>query len=233
MTSRAYLYGDIPILGPIGVAVTGISNTATLAIAADNLRHGILFFNPNSSTVLRIAPANVSLVSGSGGIAIEPFSYFELYDSIGGNFGNDDAVVRINCAWNVVADAAGAFGLTIWNFTDANPAVTSPPAPVAYQNLDIDITSPNGGQVTNLTTSSVTLLPSNSNRRGILFHNPGTQNKAVCPSNLSASQGAGSIILLPKAQKQINAFGKVRVNCGFNAQTANNSDGSLSWLEFV
>ena len=77
------------------------------------------------------------------------------------------------------------------------------------------------------------LMAANQNRRGILFHNPGTQNKAVCPANLAASQGAGSIILLPKQSKQINAFGKVRINCGFNAQTANNGDGTLSWLEFV
>jgi hypothetical protein len=232
MTARAYLYGDVPILGPIGVAVTGISNTAVAAIAADNLRHGILFFNPSATTVLRIAPANVALVAGSGGIAIEPFSYFELYDSVGGETGNSNSLVRINCAWNVVADAAGSFGLTIWNFTDNNQSVPAP-APVMQQNMDIDISSPNGGQVTNLTTASSTLIGSNANRRGILFHNPGTQNKAVCPANLAASQGAGSILLLPKSQKQINAFGKVRVNCGFNAQTANNGDGSLSWLEFV
>ena len=230
--SRAYLYGDVPILGPIGVAVTAISNTAMPAIAADNLRHGILFFNPNSATVLRIAPAGVNLVAGSGGIAIEPFSFFELYDSVGGETGNSNAIVRVNCAWNVVADSAGAFGLTIWNFTDNNQTVAAPEM-IAHQNMDIDISSPNGGQVTNLTTASSTLLGSNPNRRGILFHNPGTQNKAVCPANLAASQGAGSIILLPKAQKQINAFGKVRVNCGFKAQTANNGDGSLTWLEFV
>lgn len=234
MTSRAYLFGDIPVLGPIGVGVTGISNTAVSAIGADFLRHGIFFHNPNASTVLRIAPIGVNLVAGSGGIAIEPFSDFVIFDSTGGELGNSDSRVRVNCGWNVVADSAGSFGLTIWNFTDANPAVSAnPPEPVASLNLDIDITSPNGGQVTNLTTASATLLGANQNRRGILFHNPGAQNKAVAPANLAASQGAGSIIILPKAQKEIRAFGKVRVNCGFNAQTANNGDGSLSWLEFV
>lgn len=231
--SRAYLAGDIPVLGPIGVAVTGISNSPMAAIGADSLRHGILFFNPNAATVLRVLPAGATLVSGAGGIAIEPLSYFELYDSLGGNFGNDNSLLRVNCAWSVVADAAGAFGLTIWNFTDNNPAVPNPPSPVAYQNLDIDIASPAGSQTSALTTASSALIGPNPNRRGILFHNPGVQNKAICPANLAASQGAGSIILLPKASKQINAFGKVRVNCGFNAATANNADGSLSWLEFV
>jgi hypothetical protein len=233
MVSRAYLSGDIPVLGPIGVAVTGISNTPVVAIGADSLRHGILFFNPNPGTVLRVLPAGATLVSGSGGIAIEPFSPFELYDSAGGNFGDDNGLVRVNCAWNVVADAAGSFGLTIWNFTDANPAVTTPPNPVAYLNQDIDISSPTTFQTSGLTTASSTLLSSNQNRRGILFHNPGTQNKAIAPANLAASLTAGSIILLPKSQKQINAFGKVRINCGFNALTANNSDGALTALQFV
>jgi hypothetical protein len=230
--SRAYLSGDIPVLGPIGVAVTGISNAPVAAIGADSLRHGILFFNPNAATVLRVLPAGATLVSGSGGIAIEPFSYFELYDSAGGNFGDDNGLVRVNCAWNVVADAAGSFGLTIWNFTDNNQSVPAP-APVAYLNTDIDIPSPTALQTSALTTASSTLLASNSNRRGILFHNPGTQNKAIAPANLAASLTAGSIILLPKSQKQINAFGKVRINCGFNSLTANNSDGALTALQFV
>lgn len=230
--SRSYLAHDIPVPGPIGVAVTGIGNSPVSAIAADSLRHGMLFHNPNAAVVLRVAPANLTLVSGSGGIAIEPFSYFEIYDSLGGDFGAGSGLVRVNCAWNVVADAAGSFGLTIWNFTDANPA-GSPPNPVAYPNLDIDITSPNGWQTSALTTASQAFLPANQNRRGVLFHNPGTQNKAVCPANLAASQGAGSIILLPKASKEIRACGKVRVNCAFNAATANNADGALTALEYV
>jgi hypothetical protein len=230
--SRAYLSGDIPILGPIGVAVTGISNTPVAAIAADSLRHGILFFNPNPATVLRILPVGATLVSGSGGIAIEPFSFFEIYDSAGGNLAEDNGLVRVNCAWNVVADTAGSFGLTIWNFTDNNQSVPAP-APVAYVNTDIDISSPTALTTSALTTASSVLAASNANRRGVLFHNPGTQNKAIAPANLAASLTAGSIILLPKSEKRIDARGKVRINCGFNALTANNSDGSLSVLQFV
>jgi hypothetical protein len=98
--------------------------------------------------------------------------------------------------------------------------------------MDIDISSPVASNLTTLTTVSARIIAPNRNRRGILFHNPGTVNKSVCPANLAAN-GAGSIILLPKAQKQINASGKVRVNCAFNAVTANNADGSLSILEFV
>lgn len=234
MAGRAYVSGyDVPVLGPIGVAVTGIGTAPVAAIGQDFLRHGILFFNPNAANVLRIGPTGMALASGSGGIVLEPLSYFELYDSDGGNSAGDNSVVRINCGWNVVADAVGPFGLTIWNFTDANPAVTSPPAPVAYQNVDVDLISPNGFATSALTTGSAQFLPANKNRRGLLFHNPGTQNKGISPGNLAASIGAGSIIVLPKDQKEIRAFGKVRMNCAFNACTANNADGTLTALEYV
>jgi hypothetical protein len=232
MVSRAYLSGDIAILGPIGVAVAGISTTPVAAIGADSLRHGILFHNPNPNAVLRVLPAGGTLVSGAGGIAIEPYSSFEIYDSSGGNLGADDGLVRVNTGWNVVADSAGSFGLTIWTFTDNNVPVTSLARTITL-NIDIDIPSPNGLQVTSLTTASVQIIGANAVRRGILFHNPGTQPKAVSPGNLPASLTAGSIILLPKAEKRIDARGKVRVNCAFNALTANNADGTLTALEFV
>jgi hypothetical protein len=54
MVSRAYLTGDIPVLGPIGIAVTGVSTSPMAAIGTDSLRHDILFFNPNAAMVLRI-----------------------------------------------------------------------------------------------------------------------------------------------------------------------------------
>jgi hypothetical protein len=121
MVSRAYLAGDIPILGPIGVAVTGISNAPITAIAADFLRHGILFHNPNAGAILRVLPLGATLTPGQGGIPILPFGFFELYDSEGGNTGNANELTRVNCGWQVAADTAGSFGLTIWNFTDNNP----------------------------------------------------------------------------------------------------------------
>ena len=233
MAPRAYLRHDIPVLGPIGVAVNGISTTAVPAIGADFLRHGILFFNPSATSVLRIAPAGVTLVSGAGGIKLNPLSYWAKYDSHGGAAEDDNAVVRLNCAWQVVADAAGPFGLTIWNFTDANPAVTNPPMPVAPQNYDVDVVSPKGFNFTSLTTASAQILPANPNRRGALWHNPGPQLKWISPGNLAAVQGAGSIAILPAGELEIRAFGKVRLNCAFNALTANNADPSLTALEYV
>ncbi len=175
MAYRAYLYGDIPVLGPIGVAVTGITNTPVQAIGADFLRHGILFHNPNASVTLRVLPLGTSLTPGAGAIPILPYGTFQLYDSDGGNLGEDDGRLRVNCGWQVVADSAGSFGLTVWNFTDANPAVyANPPEPVASLNVDVDIASPNTWQTAALTTASVQLLPANQNRRGVQFGNPGS-----------------------------------------------------------
>ncbi len=232
MTTRADMYGDIPVLGPIGVAVMGISNASVPAIGADFLRHGILFHNPNAATLLRVLPVGATLVAGAGGIVLNPYSTFTIFDSDGGNAGEDNALMRVNCAWNVVADTAGAFGLTVWNFTDNNLAVPAPEA-VAYQNMDIDIASPNPSNLTTLTTASAKIIGPNPNRRGILFHNPGAQNKAVAPANLAAAIGAGSVVILPAGEFRLQASGKVRVNCGFNAITANNADGALTALEFV
>jgi len=234
MVARSYLSHDIPVLGPIGVAVTGISTTPVTAIAADFVRHGILFHNPNPTTTLRILPLGATLVSGSGGIVIVPYGFAEFYDSSGGNMGDDDSLVRVNCGWQVVADTAGAAGLTIWNWTEANPAVTLAPMPLVQQNLDVDISSPTAQAVTNLTTVSSQVRAANQVRRGLYMHNPGaTYAKGIAPGNIAAAIGAGSIVLLPQASKEIRARGKIRINCAFNAVTANNADPDLTLLTYL
>lgn len=233
MVARAYLAHDVPVLGPIGIAVAGIGTAPLTAIAADFLRHGILFFNPSATAILRILPLGATLVSGAGGIVIEPFGFWEKYDSAGGNLAEDNGAVRLNCGWQVVADSAGPFGLTVWSFTDTNPAVVNPPAPIAPQNYDVDLASPNPFNTTALTTASSQFMPANPIRRGVLFHNPGPQRKWISPGNLAASAGAGSIAILAKAEKEILARGKVRINCAFNAVTENNADGALAALEYV
>jgi hypothetical protein len=101
-------------------------------------------------------------------------------------------------------------------------------------NVDVDIPSPNAGVFTGLTTVSSTIYPPNQNRRGLQFGNPGgTFFKGFSPANLVASIGAGSIVLPPQTTKLIRARGKVRVNCGFNAVTQSNADGTATALEFV
>jgi hypothetical protein len=232
--TRSYLFGDVPVLGPIGVAVTGISNNfPVVALGTDPVRHGILFHNPNLSGILRVFPTGPLLAAGQGGIPIEPLAFFELYASGGGNTTEENALIRCECAWQVIADVPGPLGLTIWNFTDNNPAAAAP-TPVAYQNMDIDNTGPNSVNATTLTTASSQLLAANQNRRGLLLGNPGgTYYKAFSPGNIAASIGAGSIILTPQTSKLIKAFGKVRINCAINATTQNNADGTATALEFI
>ena len=70
-------------------------------------------------------------------------------------------------------------------------------------------------------------------RRGIIFTNPGTANKFVCPANLAAVHGAGSWTILPGETKQIIARGKVRVNCAWNGLTTSNGDPDLTILEML
>jgi hypothetical protein len=64
MTSRAYLYGDIPVLGPIGLAVTGVNNAAVQAIAADFLRHSLRIQNSalldGFNSFVAVSPASTS-----------------------------------------------------------------------------------------------------------------------------------------------------------------------------
>lgn len=234
---RGYLVGDVPVPGPWAIAITGISNTAVPAIGSDAVRHGILFHNPNPSTLLRILPVGQPLTSGRGGIAIEPYTCFELYASGGGTLGEDWSRVRINCGWQVVADVAGAWDMTIWTFTDQlGPAAQSRPnrhLPTANLNINPDIPSPAAWQFTNLSTVSAQILPFNLGRRGVLFHNPGRHPKGIAPGNLPASMGAGSVVLLPKGQLEIRAGGKIRCGSAFSAVTDIGNDGTLTALEYL
>lgn len=233
MVARSYLSHDVPVLGPIGLAITGISTAPIQAIAADFVRHGILFHNPNPTTTLRILPLGSTLVSGSGGIVIVPYGFQEFYDSAGGNLDADDGRVRVNCGWQVVADSEGAAGLTIWNWTENNPAVSLAPMPLASQNLDVDIASPIVSLAA-LTVISSQIIGANPVRRGLFLHNSGASYaKGIAPGNIGASIGAGSIVLLPQSSKEIRARGKVRLNCAFNAVTQNNADPNLTVLTYI
>jgi hypothetical protein len=219
------LAGDVPVLGPIGIALTALTTVSSQAIAADPVRHGLIFHNPSATIAKRVAPANMTLAGGSGGILIEPQSDLILLS-------DNDELYNINCAWNAVTDNNSDGTLTVFNFTDNNPSVPAPEM-VAAINMSILITSPNGIGLTSLTTASAQVIAANPNRRGIAFNNPGTAIKYVCPANLAAAQGAGSWAILPGDTKQIIARGRVRVNCAWNGLTASGGDPALSIMEFL
>jgi hypothetical protein len=100
-------------------------------------------------------------------------------------------------------------------------------------NVDVQITSPLGTQISTLGTASAQIIGQNIVRRGILLHNPDTVLIAVSPSNLAAVIGAGSIVILPGQELRIPAKGRVRVNCAFNAIAASGANHSLTVLEFL
>lgn len=221
----ARLRGDIPVLGPTGIAISNLTTVFSQVLGADPVRHGILFHNPGSAAK-RVAPANMALAGNAGGIVIFPQTDWLLLDQ------GEDERFNVNAAWNAVTDNNADGALTIWNFTDQPPA-GNPPLPIADLNLDIQIASPAGTQVSNLTTASQSVLGPNSRRRGILFHNPDSVIIGVSPANIPAAIGAGSRLILPGQELRLKAEGRVRINCGFNAFAQSGNNHSLTILEFL
>lgn len=217
---RSDLHGDVPVIGPVAVAKT-VGATVTQVAAADPVRRGILFHNPGS-VAIRVAPSNLTPSIGIGGIVIYPQTEFALYS---------DGFIQVNCAWSAIADDGSSNPLTVFDFTDGAQVI--PPARTTAMNGNIQIASPNGIQVSNLATLSQSVLGSNINRRGILFQNPGTVPISVCPSNLVASIGAGSLVILPGQEKRIFPQGRVRVTCAWNAIASSGSGNFLTILEFL
>ena len=222
---QSQLAGDVPVLGPIGVALTGLTTAASLAIGSDIVRHGLIFHNPSATIAKRVLPVGATLAGGSGGIIIYPQSDVFLLAEEDGDF-------NLNAAWYAVTDSNADGTLTIFNFTDNNPSVPAPEMRASL-NYSVPITSPNTLALTNLTTGSAQVIAANPVRRGIIFNNPGTANKFVCPANLAAAQGAGSWTILPGQSRTIMARGRVRVNCGWNGLTASGGDPDLTILELL
>ena len=220
MAALSNLVSDVPVLGPIAVAAS-LSTVSSQVLAADPVRRGVIFHNPGSINI-RVVPSNLTPVAGSSGILIYP----QTEETI---FGTD--TIHVNSAWNAICDSATT-PLTIFNFTDANASVPAPEA-VAQLTYQVPIVSPNGIQTSTLGTSSVQIIAANPNRRGILFHNPGPNTVAVCPSNLNAIIGAGSMVILPGDEKRIMATGRIRVNCAWKAIASTGSSNYLTVLEFL
>lgn len=231
---RAYLNGDTPVTGPIGIAVTGISDRPRPAVGRDGVRHGLLFHNPNERTALRVLPEGAHLRPRSGGIVIEPYDSLLLTDSTGGNLGEDWARVRLNTAWQVVADCDGHHGLTVWDFTDRSLEIVGNGVNrTANLLIDVEIPSPAGLQFDRLTERSSLILHPYLNRRGLHFHNPGSRLKAVSPGNIEARIGAGSVVLPPGKHFEVIHGGKIRCNTSFHGITEDACDGTLTVLEYI
>jgi len=222
LASLAY---DVPVLGPIAIAFPTLGTSSTSVLGPDSTRAGVVFHNPGSQ-IIRITPANLTPISGAGGILIYPQEEEAIFS---------DAAISLNSGWNAVADSGSTNPLTIFNFTGYNAAQPAP-MPLTSLTYGVPIPSPNGIQVSNLGTSSQQVIAANPMRRGILFHNPNPEPIliSVCPANLAAlSGGAGSMGILPGQEKRIIARNRIRVNCAWNAVASQGSGNSLTILEFL
>ncbi len=212
-------WSDYPILGPYSIAVTGLTTVAQQVLAADSGCKGVIFHNPGSKAK-RILPVGQSLVGGTGGIVIYPQTEYKLLQDPNSHF-------NINCAWQAVTDDNTDGALTVLSFTPNTPNAPQVRTTIRtlIQNL---ITSPVSAETLTVGTGSQLVLPADPNRMGVQFHNPGTVQIGVCPSNLGAAIGAGSIIVLPGDTKTILGNDYVKVNCGWNAAALTGNSNALT-----
>lgn len=214
-------WSDIPVLGPIAAAVTNLTTVTASVLGFDAVRHGVLFHNPGLQTK-RVAPLGAALAGGAGGVVIFPGSSWMLLQDEHSDF-------QVNCGWQAVTDNNADGALTIFNFTDANPAVTNPPLPTMRQNQVISVTSPTDTP-TALATASIPVLSADPSRRGVIFMNPSAVNIGVCPANLAAVIGAGSIVIPPGGEARIVGNRRVKVNCGWVGISSGGSGNQLTAL---
>lgn len=211
----------LPILGPYSVAITTLTTASSQVLDADNGRTGIIFSNPGSKNK-RVMPTGSTLNGGSGGVLIYPQTEFVLIQG-------ENTQYNTNSAWIAVTDDNADPSLTILNFTSNTPG-----APIVQPRMRIEqnipVVSPVGFPTINLGTGSQTILAADPNRTGVIFANPGTVAVGVCPSNLAASIGAGSVVILPGDSKRIIGNDYVRINCAWNGCAQSGSNNALTVL---
>ena len=223
----ADLTHDIPVLGPIGVGVATLGTVWTQIIGSDLTRRGIIFHNPGAHNLF-VCPTNITVQpsSNQGALLIQPQSEVEILA--------ENEYNNVNSAWMGWVDAGTNQPVSILNFSGTNASVP-PPEPLAQLRQGSAISSPLGSGVL-LGVSVSAAISSNAQRRGIIFHNPGTIPLAVMPANLSVTYGvAGSIILLPGDTKTFMAKpnSRIRVNCGWSACAQSSSNNPLTIMEIL
>lgn len=110
------------------------------------------------------------------------------------------------------------------------------PLPTAQLRLNVPITSPNGSLVLLNSSSQVTAIGPNQNRRGVIFVNPApnTAKITIVPANQTAVSGQG-VVILPGAQEAFisDPNKNVAYNCGWNAICDAGSNVPLQVLELL
>lgn len=213
---------DLSILGPYSIPISTLTTVSSQVLAADPARAGVFFHNPGT-VMKRILPAGSTLVGGSGGILLPPQADYQIIR-------DDNSQFNVNCAWIAVTDDNSDTALTVLDFTPNTPNAAEV-VPTMRVQQQIPVASPVATPVL-LGTGSVQVLPADTARNGVQFHNPGSVSVAVCPSNLAAQIGPGSIIIFPGLTKTIMGNDRVKINCAWNAIAASGSNNALTCLSF-
>jgi hypothetical protein len=95
---------NLPFTSPVASGLTNLSNVSVQVIGANPALRKIDIINPNIGHTIYVCPGDLVASAGGGSIPIFPGGGLSLKDE------------NINCAWNAIADAAGAFGITILEY---------------------------------------------------------------------------------------------------------------------
>lgn len=97
-------------------------------------------------------------------------------------------------------------------------------------------TSPQVTGLNSLSTTAVVAVSPNTTRHGILFHNPGSINTYVYPSNIgtapSVASPGGSFVIYGGGTLSFPSPLFSNVNCGWSAFVSSGSNQPLTILEF-
>lgn len=104
--------------------------------------------------------------------------------------------------------------------------------PTIQQNLNVQISSPNG-TCPLVGTASLQVIGANASRRGLIFFNPGPNVATVVPANQVAVSGQG-ITILPQSSREFIGDGKlINYNSAWNAIFDTGASNPLQILELV
>lgn len=108
--------------------------------------------------------------------------------------------------------------------------------PLADLAHDIPVLGPIGVGIGTLGTTWAQVLAADSQRRGVVFHNPGANNLRVAPANLSVqpSSGQGAILIYPDEEFELYADDE-HMNCNqaWMAWVDTGSNQPISILNFT
>jgi hypothetical protein len=106
--------------------------------------------------------------------------------------------------------------------------------PTARLAGDVPVLGPIGVGIATLGTTWAQVIGADTQRRGIIFHNPGAQNLRAAPANLAAQENAGALLIYPQEEATILAEDEMQnVNCAWMAWVDGGSNQPLSILNFT